>query len=135
MKNYSNEIIDKIGLIKEIIVSRSILRNIRDNIQWEVDIDSDRINGKIYEITLYLKVIDQDCSECDFEPEGILEEIHKYQKSIYNSISKITFDQNLNMVKGSGSLRGITVSEVNYARDTISIEYGIFIDIEKEYNW
>jgi hypothetical protein len=135
MKNYSNEIIDKIGLIKEIIVSRSILRNIRDNIQWEVDIDSDRINGKIYEITLYLKVIDQDCNECDFEPEGILEEIHKYQKSIYNSISKITFDQNLNMVKGSGSLRGITVSEVNYARDTISIEYGIFIDIEKEYNW
>jgi hypothetical protein len=135
MKNYSNEIIDKIGLIKEIIVSRSILRNIRDNIQWEVDIDSDRINGKIYEITLYLKVIDQDCNECDFEPDGILEEIHKYQKSIYNSISKITFDQNLNMVKGSGSLRGILVNEVNYARDTISIEYGIFIDIEKEYDW
>jgi hypothetical protein len=39
------------------------------------------------------------------------------------------------MVKGSGSLRGILVNEVNYARDTISIEYGIFIDIEKEYDW
>jgi len=135
MRNYSNEIIDKIELIKEIIVSRSILRNIRDDIKWELEIESDRINGKIYEITLYLKVIDQDCNECHFEPDGILEEIHKYQKSIYNSISKITFDQNLNMVKGSGSLRGITVSEVNFALDTITIEYGIFIDIEKEYDW
>jgi hypothetical protein len=135
MKNYSNEIIDKIELIKEIIVSRSILRNIRDDIKWELEIESDKINGKIYEITLYLKVINQDCSECDFEPEGILEEIHKYQNSIYNSINKITFDQNLNIVKGSGSLRGITVTEVNYARDTISIEYGIFIDIENQYDW
>ena len=111
------------------------MRNIRDDIKWELEIESDRIDGKIYEITLYLKVIDQDCNDCDFEPDGILEEIHKYQKSIYNSINKITFDQNLNIVKGEGSLRGITVSEVNYARDTISIEYGIFIDIEKEYNW
>jgi hypothetical protein len=135
MRKYSNEIIDKIELIKEIIVSRSILRNIRDDIKWELEIESDRINGKIYEITLYLKVIDQDCSDCHFEPDGILEEIHKYQKSIYNSISKITFDQNLNMVKGSGSLRGIRVSEVNFALDTITIEYGIFIDIEKEYDW
>ena len=135
MKNYSNEIIDKIELIKEIIVSRSLLRNIRDDIKWELEIESDRIDGKIYEITLYLKVIDKDCNECHFEPDGILEEIHKYQKSIYNSISKITFDQNLNIVKGSGSLRGITVSEVNFALDTISIEYGIFIDIDKEYNW
>ena len=129
MKNYSNEIIDNIELIKEIIVSRSILRNIRDDIKWELEIESDRIDGKIYEITLYLKVIDQDCNECHFEPDGILEEIHKYQKSIYNSISKITFDQNLNIVKGS------TVSEVNFAIDTIYIEYGIFIDIDKEYNW
>ena len=135
MARYSKEILDKIDLIKEIIVSRSIIRNIRDNIQWELEIESDRITGNIYELVLYLKVIDQDCSECDFEPDGILEEIHKYQKSIYNSINKITFDQNLNIVKGSGSLRGITVSEVNFARDTISIEYGIFIDIEKEYNW
>ena len=135
MRKYSNEIIDKIELIKEIIISRSILRNIRDDIKWELEIESDRIDGKIYEITLYLKVIDQDCNDCDFEPDGILEEIHKYQKSIYNSINKITFDQNLNIVKGEGSLRGITVSEVNYARDAISIEYGIFIDIDKEYNW
>lgn len=129
MKNYSNEIIDKIELIKEIIVSRSILRNIRDDIKWELEIESDRITGKIYEIVLYLKVINQDCSECDFEPDGILDQIHKYMNSIYNSINNITFDQNLNIVKGSGSLRGVTVSEVNYARDTISIEYGIFIDM------
>jgi hypothetical protein len=130
MGRYSKEILDRIDLIKEIIVSRSIIRNIRDDIKWEVEIESDRITGNIYELVLYLKVINQDCSECDFEPDGILEEIHKYQKSIYNSINKLTFDQNLNIIKGSSSLRGITVSEVNYARDTISIEYGIFIDTE-----
>ena len=43
MRNYSNEIIEKIELIKEIIVSRSILRNIRDDIKWELEIESDRI--------------------------------------------------------------------------------------------
>ena len=45
MARYSKEILDKIDLIKEIIVSRSIIRNIRDNIRWEVEIDSDRITG------------------------------------------------------------------------------------------
>jgi hypothetical protein len=99
MGRYSKEILDRIDLIKEIIVSRSIIRNIRDDIKWEVEIESDRITGNIYELVLYLKVIDQDCSECDFEPDGILEEIHKYQKSIYNSINKLTFDQNLNIIK------------------------------------
>ena len=130
MARYSKEILDKIDLIKEIIVSRSIIRNIRDNIQWELEIESDRITGDIYELVLYLKVIDQDCSECDFEPDGILEEIHKYQNSIYNSINKLTFDQNLNIIKGSSSLRGIPVSSVNYELETITIEYGIFIDTE-----
>ena len=73
MGRYSKEILDKIDLIKEIIVSRSIIRNIRDDIKWEVEIESDRITGNIYELVLYLKVIGQDCSECDFEPDGILE--------------------------------------------------------------
>lgn len=129
MARYSKEILDKIDLIKEIIVSRSIIRNIRDNIQWEVEIDSDRITGNIYELVLYLKVIDQDCSECDFEPENILNEIHRYQSSIHNAISKFTFNQNLDIIKGiSSSLRGILVSSVNYELETITVEYGIFID-------
>ena len=129
MARYSKEILDKIDLIKEIIVSRSIIRNIRDNIQWEVEIDSDRITGNIYELVLYLKVIDQDCSECDFEPENILNEIHRYQRSIHNAISKFTFNQNLDIIKGiSSSLRGILVSSVNYELETITVEYGIFID-------
>ena len=129
MARYSKEILDKIDLIKEIIVSRSIIRNIRDNIQWELEIESDRITGDIYELVLYLKVIDQDCSECDFEPENILNEIHRYQSSIHNAISKFTFNQNLDIIKGiSSSRRGILVSSVNYELETITVEYGIFID-------
>jgi hypothetical protein len=126
---YSKEILDKIDLIKEIIVSRSIIRNIRDDIKWELEGDYEVTTGKVYELVLYLKVIDQDCSECDFEPENILDEIHRYQSSIHNAISKFTFNRNLDIVKGSsGSLRGILVSSVNYSLETITIEYGIFID-------
>lgn len=126
MRKYPKEILDKIELIKEIITSRSILRNIRDSIFWDVDI-SGNIGG-IYEIILYLKVNDQDCLECDFEPENLLTEILRYRSSIYNSINKLTFDKNLNIVKGHGSLRGILVNDVNYSLETITIEYGIFID-------
>jgi hypothetical protein len=129
MGRYSKEILDKIDLIKEIIVSRSIIRNIRDDIKWELEGDYEVTTGKVYELVLYLKVIDQDCSECDFEPENILNEIHRYQRSIHNAISKFTFNRNLDIVKGSsGSLRGILVSSVNYSLETITIEYGIFID-------
>jgi hypothetical protein len=129
MGRYSKEILDKIDLIKEIIVSRSIIRNIRDDIKWELEGDYEVTTGKVYELVLYLKVIDQDCLECDFEPENILNEIHRYQSSIHNAISKFTFNRNLDIVKGSsGSLRGILVSSVNYSLETITIEYGIFID-------
>ena len=128
MARYSKEILDKIDLIKEIIVSRSIIRNIRDDIKWELEGEYEATTGKVYELVLYLKVIDQDCSECDFEPENILNEIHRYQSSIHNAISKFTFNRNLDIVKGIGSLRGILVSSVNYELETITVEYGIFID-------
>ena len=50
MKRYSKEIMEKIDLIKEIIISRSILRNIRDDIKWEIDIVSDSHGENIHEI-------------------------------------------------------------------------------------
>jgi hypothetical protein len=127
MRNYSNEIIDKIELIKEIIVSRSILRNIRDDIKWEIDIVPDNI-GNIHEIALYVKVIDIECYNCDFESINILNEIERYKNSIHNSISRLSFDQKLNVVKLDQSLRGVLVSSVNYAQELITIEYGIYID-------
>jgi hypothetical protein len=128
MRRYSKEIIDKIELIKEIIISRSILRNIRNDIKWELEISSDG-GENIYEIVLYVTVNNQDCNECDFEPVRILEEIHRYQKSIYNSINKLSFDKKLNIVKYElSTLRGILVSKVSYELETITIEYGIFID-------
>jgi hypothetical protein len=128
MRKYSNEIIDKIELIKEIIVSRSILRNIRDDIKWEIDIVPDAHGENIHEIALYVKVIDIDCIECDFESINILNEIERYKNSIHNSISRLSFDQKLNVVKFDQSLRGVLVSSVNYAQELITIEYGIYID-------
>ena len=118
---------EKIDLIKEIIISRSILRNIRDDIKWEIDIVPDNI-GNIHEIALYVKVIDIDCIECDFESINILNEIERYKNSIHNSISRLSFDQKLNVVKLDQSLRGVLVSSVNYAQELITIEYGIYID-------
>ena len=128
MRRYSKEIMEKIDLIKEIIISRSILRNIRDDIKWEIDIVSDAHGENIHEIALYVKVIDQDCIECDFEPENILTEIERYKNSIYNSISSLSFDKKLNVVKFDESLRGVLVSSVNYEQELITIEYGIYID-------
>ena len=57
MGRYSKEILDKIDLIKEIIVSRSILRNIRDDIKWELEIESDRINVKSMRLLYTLKLL------------------------------------------------------------------------------
>ena len=128
MGKYSNEIIDKIDLIKEIIISRSILRNIRDDIKWEIDIVSDYHGENIHEIALYVKVIDIECYNCDFESINILNEIERYKNSIHNSISRLSFDQKLNVVKFDQSLRGVLVSSVNYAQELITIEYGIYID-------
>jgi hypothetical protein len=128
MKRYSKEIMEKIDLIKEIIISRSILRNIRDDIKWEIDIVPDEHGENIHEIALYVKVIDIDCIECDFESINILNEIERYKNSIHNSISRLSFDQKLNVVKFDQSLRGVLVSSVNYAQELITIEYGIYID-------
>jgi hypothetical protein len=128
MKRYSKEIMEKIDLIKEIIISRSILRNIRDDIKWEIDIVPDVHGENIHEIALYVKVIDIDCIECDFESINILNEIERYKNSIHNSISRLSFDQKLNVVKFDQSLRGVLVSSVNYAQELITIEYGIYID-------
>ena len=119
---------EKIDLIKEIIISRSILRNIRDDIKWEIDIVPDEHGENIHEIALYVKVIDIDCIECDFESINILNEIERYKNSIHNSISRLSFDQKLNVVKFDQSLRGVLVSSVNYAQELITIEYGIYID-------
>jgi hypothetical protein len=127
MSRYSKEIMEKIDLIKEIIISRSILRNIRDDIKWEIDIVPDNI-GNIHEIALYVKVIDIECYNCDFESINILNEIERYKNSIHNSISRLSFDQKLNVVKLDQSLRGVLVSSVNYAQELITIEYGIYID-------
>ena len=128
MKRYSKEIMEKIDLIKEIIISRSILRNIRDDIKWEIDIVSYEHGENIHEIALYVKVIDIECYNCDFESINILNEIERYKNSIHNSISRLSFDKKLNVVKFDQSLRGVLVSSVNYAQELITIEYGIYID-------
>ena len=128
MKRYSKEIMEKIDLIKEIIISRSILRNIRDDIKWEIDIVSYEHGENIHEIALYVKVIDIECYNCDFESINILNEIERYKNSIHNSISRLSFDKKLNVVKFDESLRGVLVSSVNYAQELITIEYGIYID-------
>jgi len=127
MSRYSKEIMEKIDLIKEIIISRSILRNIRDDIKWEIDIVPEH-GENIHEIALYVKVIDIECYNCDFESINILNEIERYKNSIHNSISRLSFDQKLNVVKLDQSLRGVLVSSVNYAQELITIEYGIYID-------
>ena len=82
----------------------------------------------IHEIALYVKVIDIECYNCDFESINILNEIERYKNSIHNSISRLSFDQKLNVVKFDQSLRGVLVSSVNYAQELITIEYGIYID-------
>jgi hypothetical protein len=128
MGRYSKEIMEKIDLIKEIIISRSILRNIRDDIKWEIDIVSYEHGENIHEIALYVKVIDIECYNCDFESINILNEIERYKNSIHNSISRLSFDKKLNVVKFDQSLRGVLVSSVNYAQELITIEYGIYID-------
>lgn len=128
MGKIDSKIIDKIEIIKQIIISRSLLRNHRSSLKWtEMEIEGNDEVG-VVELILYVEVTEINCDDCSFEPEVISHSLIEYQNSIYNSIKTVGFDKNLNIRKGGDNVRGVSVERVNFNFGEMTVEFGIYID-------
>jgi hypothetical protein len=128
MGKIDSKIIDKIEIIKQIIISRSLLRNHRSSLKWtEMEIEGNDEVG-VVELILYVEVTEINCDDCSFEPEVISHSLIEYRNSIYNSIKTVGFDKNLNIRKGDDNVRGVSVERVNFNFGEMTVEFGIYID-------
>jgi hypothetical protein len=128
MGKIDSKIIDKIEIIKQIIISRSLLRNHRSSLKWtEMEIEGNDEVG-VVELILYVEVTEIDCGDCSFEPELISHSLIEYRDSIYDSIKTVGFDKNLNIRKGGDNVRGVSVERVNFNFGEMTVEFGIYID-------
>ena len=128
MRKIDSKIIDKIEIIKQIIISRSLLRNHRSSLKWtEMEIEGNDEVG-VVELILYVEVTEINCDDCSFEPEVISHSLIEYRNSIYNSIKTVGFDKNLNIRKGGDNVRGVSVERVNFNFGEMTVEFGIYID-------
>jgi len=128
MGKIDSKIIDKIEIIKQIIISRSLLRNHRSSLKWtEMEIEGNDEVG-VVELILYVEVTEINCDDCSFEPEVISHSLIEYRNSIYNSIKTVGFDKNLNIRKGGDNVRGVSVERVNFNFGEMTVEFGIYID-------
>jgi hypothetical protein len=128
MPNLSRNIENKITILKEIVTSRSLLKDYRGDISWTYDISMDT-DDSFEELILYVKVRNVECPDCSFEPETIHEQTMKFINTIYGSVQTISFDNKLNIVKSNmKSLRGVLIHELKYSFDELEFEFGIYID-------
>jgi hypothetical protein len=128
MGKIDSKIIDKIEIIKQIIISRSLLRNHRSSLKWtEMEIEGNDEVG-VVELILYVEVTEINCDDCSFEPEVISHSLIEYRDSIYDSIKTVGFDKNLNIRKGGDNVRGVSVERVNFNFGEMTVEFGIYID-------
>ena len=128
MGKIDSKIIDKIDIIKQIIISRSLLRNHRSSLKWtEMEIEGNDEVG-VVELILYVEVTEINCDDCSFEPEVISHSLIEYRDSIYDSIKTVGFDKNLNIRKGGDNVRGVSVERVNFNFGEMTVEFGIYID-------
>jgi len=130
MSNIKEKYKNKIGFIKQMIIARSGLHSIlRDEAEWDYDIHDYKSDGsKIYEFIIYVKLIDLDCDECEYEITTLTDNINFYVDKLYNSFGGISFDGDLNLVKGTE--RGqvwTTTPYINMSLGTLTLEVGLHV--------
>ena len=83
MGKIDSKIIDKIEIIKQIIISRSLLRNHRSSLKWtEMEIEGNDEVG-VVELILYVEVTEINCDDCSFEPEVISHSFQDLMKQVH----------------------------------------------------
>lgn len=120
---YKNEV----GFIKQMIIARSGLHSVlRDQSEWDYDIvDYKSDASAIYEFNIYVKLNDVDCDECEYELESLIQTISNYRDKIYKSVSDVSFDGDLKLVKNDSGQIWITTPVINMSLGSLTIEYGL----------
>ena len=129
MSNIKEKYKNKVGFIKQMIIARSGLHSVlRDQAEWDYDIQDYSTDGNtVYEFNIYVKLLDVDCDECEYEVSSLVDKINFYVNKLYGSFNKISFDGELNVVKNESGQVWTTTPHINMSLGSLTLEVGLHV--------
>ena len=129
MSNIKEKYKNKVGFIKQMIIARSGLHSVlRDQAEWDYDIHDHSTDGNtVYEFIIYVKLLDVDCDEWEYEVSSLVDNISFYVDKIYGSFNKISFDGELNVVKNESGQVWTTTPHINMSLGSLTLEVGLHV--------
>lgn len=130
MSKYKEKYKNKVGFIKQMMIARSGLHSVlRDQAEWDYDIHDYSTDGNtVYEFIIYVKLLDIDCDECEYEISSLVDNINFYVDKLYGSFKNISFDGELNVVKGTETGQiWTTTPYINMSLGSLTLEVGLHI--------
>lgn len=129
MSNIKEKYKNKVGFIKQMIIARSGLHSVlRDQAEWDYDIHEYSTDGNtVYEFIIYVKLLDVDCDECEYEVSSLVDNINFYVNKLYGSFNKISFDGELNVVKNESGQVWTTTPHINMLLGSLTLEVGLHV--------
>ena len=129
MSNIKEKYKNKVGFIKQMIIARSGLHSVlRDQAEWDYDIQDYSTDGNtVYEFNIYVKLLDVDCDECEYEVSSLVDNINFYVNKLYGSFNKISFDGELNVVKNESGQVWTTTPYINMSLGSLTLEVGLHV--------
>ena len=129
MSNIKEKYKNKVGFIKQMIIARSGLHSVlRDQAEWDYDIQDYSTDGNtVYEFNIYVKLLDVDCDECEYEVSSLVDNINFYVNKLYGSFNKISFDGELNVVKNESGQVWTTTPHINMSLGSLTLEVGLHV--------
>jgi hypothetical protein len=126
-KEVKQKYLNQVGFIKQMIIARSGLHSVlRDQADWDYDMTDYNNDGNIvYEFIIYVTLNDVDCDECEYELDSFTQTISHYRDKIYKSVSDISFDGQLKLVKNQNGQIWVTTPVINMRLGSLTIEFGI----------
>jgi hypothetical protein len=129
MSKYKERYKNKVGFIKQMIIARSGLHSVlRDQAEWDYDLhDYSNDGNTVYEFIIYVKLLDLDCDECEYEVSSLVDNINFYVNKLYGSFNNISFDGELNVVKNESGQVWTTTPYINMSLGSLTLEVGLHI--------
>lgn len=130
MSNIKEKYKNKIGFIKQMIIARSGLHSVLMNqSEWDYDIHDHSTDGNtVYEFIIYVKLLEVDCDECEYEISSLVDNISFYVDKLYGSFNNISFDGGLNVIKNTelGQV-WTTTPQIHMYLGSLTLEVGLHV--------
>ena len=130
MSKYKERYKNKVGFIKQMMIARSGLHSVlRDQAEWDYDIHDYSTDGNtVYEFNIYVKFLDVDCDDCEYEISSLVDHINFYVDKLYGSFKNVSFDGELNVVKGTETGQiWTTTPYINMSLGSLTLEVGLHV--------